>query len=279
MAYELRLNDPRVGIVELSRNFGHQVALTAGIDFADGDVVISMDGDGQHPPELIPELLKLYQQGFDLVLTQRRTPQPGFIKRVTTWLFYSIIRYLSDTPVLPNSSDFRLMSRQVVLGMRQIREQHRFLRGLIGWMGFRTTVLVFDPPPRIAGTSKYTIRKMLKLAVDAVFSFSTVPMRLSILIGFAFMLLALYQFGDALLLILRGEQNRLVPGWTSLITSVLFIGGVQLIILGIIGQYVGMAFQESKRRPLYFLRNPPCLPDTRTLHTREVQDYGVPYAR
>jgi len=246
--------DAGIGLLELSRNFGHQAALTAGLDFAEGDVVISMDGDGQHPPERIPEMLSLYKQGFDVVLTQRQTSGEGLLKRWTSSIFYKLINFLSETPVLSASADFRLLSRKVVLALRQNREHHRFLRGLIPWLGFRRTVLSFDPPERIAGTTKYSVGKMLHLASDAIFSFSTVPMKLSILLGCLFFLLACGQLSHTLYLLLSGQQERLVPGWTTLIFCILGGTGVQLVMLGILGQYVGKIFQEVKRRPLYLLQ-------------------------
>jgi dolichol-phosphate mannosyltransferase len=251
---KIMAQNPHVKLLSLSRNFGHQIALTAGIDHADGDVVISMDGDGQHPPELIPKLLELYDQGFEIVLTQRQTDDESIFKRLTSRLFYRLINFLSDTPVLSDSADFRLTSRKVILGLRQTREYHRFLRGLVSWMGFRHTVLPFKQPSRLTGKSGYSLRKMVHLASDAIFSFSTIPMKLSIFMGCGFMILACWQLAETLFKILAGRSIELVPGWTSLIFSILGAAGVQLIMLGVLGQYVGKIFQETKRRPLYFLQ-------------------------
>ncbi|TAK34789.1 MAG: glycosyltransferase [Chloroflexota bacterium] len=250
--------DARVRLLQLSRNFGHQVALTAGMDHADGDAVITMDGDGQHPPELIPELLALYQKGYDLVLTQRRADKDaGLIKRLTSRGFYWLINRLSQTYILPDSADFRLMSREAVLGLRQVREQHRFLRGIVTWMGFSWAVVHFQAQPRLAGCSKYSSRKMLELAGNAVFSFSTVPLRLAIWMGFILLFFSATEVAWVLYLISVGRQAELVPGWTSLMLALLGIGGVQLVLLGLVGQYVGLIFQETKKRPLYFLKPQP----------------------
>jgi glycosyltransferase involved in cell wall biosynthesis len=269
---ELMTHDGRVRLLELSRNFGHQVALAAGLDFADGDAVICMDGDGQHPPELIPEMVALYEQGFDVVLTQRSISKESWLRRWTTRTFYRLNSLLSATPVLPYSSDFRLVSRQVVLGLRQFREHHRFLRGLISWMGFQRAVLTFDQPPRIAGKSKYSLRKLWRLASDGIFYFSTVPMKLAILAGCVCLLLAFWQLAYAVSMILMGRRAELVPGWTLLMLSVLGVGGVQLIMLGVVGQYVGLIFQEVKRRPLYFLRRAPTSPAARKEPVQAVND-------
>jgi polyisoprenyl-phosphate glycosyltransferase len=256
---EIASRDPRVGAIELSRNFGHQMALTAALDQARGDVIICMDGDGQHPPALIPALLQRHADGYDLVLTRRRGQQ-GWFKRKTSEAFYRVMNTLSRTKIVPGAADFRLMTRQVVDALRQTREYHRFLRGLVQWVGFYWTIVEFDPPPRLAGTSKFTLAKMLRFAGDAVFSFSLVPLRLSIFLGAFLVLLAAAELSWTFYLIFSGRVHELVPGWTSLIFSVLGIGGVQLITMGIIGQYVGMIFEQVKNRPLYVLRGKPIVP-------------------
>ncbi len=255
---ELMRNDDRVRLLNLSRNFGHQAAITAGLDFADGDVAITMDGDGQHPPRYIADMLDLHQRGFDVVLTQRaEDPRLDVFKRLTSRGFYRLINLLSGIPILSDAADFRLMNRDSVLAFRQIRETHRFLRGLVAWMGFRWIVLQIDPGQRIAGNSKYNLRKMVRLAYEAVFSFSTIPIRLSILLGIFVLGLALLQFLDPLTLIVTGRAKELVPGWTTLIISVLILGAAQVITLSIIGQYIGLIYEEVKRRPIYFLRGRP----------------------
>jgi dolichol-phosphate mannosyltransferase len=247
--------DARIAYVELSRNFGHQAALTAGLDLADGEAVITMDGDGQHPPELIPQLLKLHQAGCDIVLTQR-LPDAGeaaFKRRTSRW-FYSFVNRVGDTRILPGTADYRLMSRQAVEALKQMREYHRFLRGMIPWMGYQVAVLPYVAPRRLGGQSKYSLRKMLKLAADAIFSFSLVPLRVGISLGLLFFAFALLEMIYVLSLWTQGAQSSLAPGWSSLMFVMLFIGGVQLIIIGFIGVYVGYIFQEVKRRPLYLLK-------------------------
>ncbi len=258
---ELMHGDDRLRLLNLSRNFGHQAAITAGLDFADGQAVITMDGDGQHPPSYIADMLDLYERGFDVVLTQRRDEADlGLFKRLTSRAFYRLVNLLSATAVIPDAADFRLMNREAVLSFRRIRETHRFLRGLVMWMGFRWTILQIDPGPRIAGRSKYSLRKMLRLAYEAIFSFSTAPIRLSIFLGVFVLALAFLQFLDPLVLILSGRAKELVPGWTTLIISVLVLGATQLIALTIVGQYIGLIYEEVKRRPIYLLRNKPQTP-------------------
>jgi dolichol-phosphate mannosyltransferase len=246
-------------VVELSRNFGHQMALTAALDHARGDVIVCMDGDGQHPPALIADMLAQLATGYDLVLSRRRGQQ-GWLKRTTSDAFYRVMNTLSRTKIVPGAADFRLMTRPVVDALGQTREYHRFLRGLVQWVGFRWTIVEFDPPPRLAGESKFTLAKMLRFAGDAVFSFSLVPLRLSVFLGLFLVLLAAAELSWTFYMIFSGRAGELVPGWTTLIFSVLGIGGVQLITMGIIGQYVGMIFEQVKNRPLYVLRGKPIVP-------------------
>lgn len=251
-------DDHRVHLVNLSRNFGHQAALTAGLDFADGDVVITMDGDGQHSPSYIPSMLELHDQGFDIVLTQRSHDfDASLIKRLTSRLFYPLANLLSDTQVIQGAADFRLLNHDAVSSFRQLRESHRFLRALVSWMGFRWTIIQIELSPRIAGSSKYSMHKMLRLAYEAIFSFGTRPIRFAIILGFFVLILALLQFIDPLFLILSGRATELVPGWTTLIISVLILGATQMITLAIVGQYVGLIYEQVKQRPLYLLREEP----------------------
>ncbi len=252
----LAAEDERVALVELSRNFGHQAALTAGLDRAEADWVITMDCDGQHPPHLIPEMLHLAKLGYDIVITQRQESESlGALKRFTSDLFYRLINRLGDTHILPGAADFRLMSRTAVLGLRSMREYHRFLRGMVAWMGFRTVILPYQQPPRLAGKSKYSARKMLHLAANAIFSFSLVPLYFSLSLGGIFLLLAAAQALWVLSLWLRGAYDQLVPGWSSLMFVLLIIGGTLMIAIGFIGIYVGYIFQEIKRRPVYLVRS------------------------
>lgn len=252
---EMTCQDARVTAVELSRNFGHQAALTAGIDLAEGDWVITMDGDGQHPPAMIGEMLDLASGGYDLVLTQRADAETGSaFKRRTASLFYRLINRVGDTQVLPGGADFRLMSRTVVEALKQMREYHRFLRGMVAWMGFRTVILPYHPPERLAGRSKYTMKKMLRLAANAIFSFSLVPLYIGITLGIIMLVLALGEMVYVLRFWVTGTQQGLAPGWSSLMFVLLVVGGILMILLGFIGIYVGLIFQEVKRRPIYLVR-------------------------
>lgn len=247
--------DARVTVIELSRNFGHQAALTAGLDIAQGDFVISMDGDGQHPPALIAEMLDLANAGYDLVLTHRNevAKSPAF-KRVSADLFYRFINRIGDTRILPGGADFRLMSRTVVDAFKEMREYHRFLRGMVAWMGYRTVILPYTPPDRLAGQSKYTLRKMFKLAASAIFSFSLVPLYIGLSLGFGMLILAFLEMIYVLSFWISGNQSGLAPGWSSLMFVLLVVGGILMILMGFIGVYVGFIFQEVKGRPIYLVR-------------------------
>jgi polyisoprenyl-phosphate glycosyltransferase len=251
----LACQDERVTTIELSRNFGHQAALTAGLDAAEGDYIITMDGDGQHPPSLIPAMLDLALTGYDLVLTQRNDGIAGpSHKRQTASLFYRLINRIGDTQILPGGADFRLMSRAALDGLKQMREYHRFLRGMVAWMGYRTVILPYDPPTRLAGRSKYTWRKMLKLSANAIFSFSLVPLYIGITLGAIMLLLAGAEMVYVLSFWITGNLENLAPGWSSLMFVQLVIGGIIMVLLGFIGIYVGFIFQEVKRRPIYLVR-------------------------
>jgi glycosyltransferase involved in cell wall biosynthesis len=248
--------DNRIVAVEFSRNFGHQSALSAGLDLAEGDAAITLDGDGQHPPELIPEMLALFQSGYDIVLMQRvDTLKTSFFKRWTSSSFYWIINRLSGTPVTPGAADFRLLSRNALQSLRKMPEYHRFLRGMITWMGFRSVIRPYDAAPRLAGKSKYSLRKMITLAFDAIFSFSLIPLWLGLLTGGVFFGLAALEVLYVLSFWLTGRQGLLAPGWSSLIFVTLIVGGTTMINLGFIGVYVGYIFQEVKRRPVYLIRS------------------------
>jgi len=247
--------DERITVIELSRNFGHQAALTAGIDLAEGDYIITLDGDGQHPPDLIPAMLDLAAAGYDLVLTQREDELEGTaFKRQTASLFYQLINRIGETQILPGGADFRLMSRTAVEGLKQMREYHRFLRGMVSWMGFRTVILPYRAPERLAGRSKYTLRKMLRLAANAIFSFSLVPLYIGLSLGMLLLFLAAAEMIYVLSFWITGNQASLAPGWSSLMFVLLVIGGIVMILLGFIGVYIGYIFQEVKRRPIYLVR-------------------------
>ena len=245
--------DARVVVIDLSRNFGHQAALTAGLDLARADFVITMDGDGQHPPEMIPQMLELAETGYDVVLTQRVDDKGiSAFKRGSSALFYKLLNRISNTRILPGGADFRLLSQKVVSGLREMREMHRFLRGMVGWMGFRTAILPYHQPQRVGGKSKYSLAKMLRLSTDAIFSFSLIPLFVIILLGVLFLVLAGAEVIYVLTLWFTNPES-LAPGWSSLMFMLLVVGGTMMVSMGFIGVYVGYIFQEVKHRPLYLV--------------------------
>lgn len=256
--------DPRVRVYALSRNFGHQVALTAGCDVADADAVVLMDSDLQHPPALVPELVARWRAGADVVSALRRaTADASPFKRASAAAFYGLINQLSDTHVVPGAADFVLLSRRAHAALKRMPERHRFLRGMVSWIGFRRDYVPFDAPARAAGRSSYTLARMQRLASDALFSFSTAPVRLATRLGAAVVACGLLY----LLYILAAvfvAPDRIVPGWTSLIIVVLILSGVQILLIGLIGEYVARVFEESKGRPLYFFRHTPESPRKET---------------
>ena len=247
--------DVRVHVIELSRNFGHQAALTAGMDATQGDIVITMDGDGQHPPEMIPEMINLVNQGYDVVQTQRvDEAQPASFKKWTSSLFYRLINSISGTHVLPGTADFRALSRQAVDALKAMPEYHRFLRGMVSWIGFSTVILPYEPAKRISGISKYSFGKMFRLAMDAIFSFSLVPLYIGLSMGGLLLFLALLEMVYVLSFWVTGRTSNLAPGWSSLMFVILIVGGMLMVLLGFIGVYVGYIFQEVKRRPVYLVK-------------------------
>ncbi|MFZ5821684.1 MAG: glycosyltransferase family 2 protein [Chloroflexota bacterium] len=249
------LGDARVRVLELSRNFGHQAALTAGMDATRGDIVVTMDGDGQHPPEMIPQMLALVEQGYDVVQTQRiDDAEPASLKKWTSGLFYRLINAISGTRVLPGTADFRAMSRQAVDALKSMPEYHRFLRGMVSWIGFPTVILPYQPAERISGVSKYSLRKMFNLAMDAIFSFSLMPLYIGLSVGGLFLFLALVEMVYVLSFWVTGRTSNLAPGWSSLMFIILIVGGMLMVLLGFIGVYVGYIFQEVKRRPVYLVK-------------------------
>jgi glycosyltransferase involved in cell wall biosynthesis len=250
---DLAAADVRVRYLSLSRNFGHQAALTAGLEHAGGDVVVSMDSDLQHPPELIPALLDKWKEGYEVVLTVREDdPRVGRFKVWTSRIFYQVMKVLSDTEVRMSASDFRLMSAKAVNALMQLPETHRFLRGMVNWVGFPTTALSFHPAGRGGGVSKYTVRRMANFAIDALLSFSKAPLRLSLFLGAAVLCLgmcfAAFALGEALLFTTSDA------GWHAVLVAVLVLGGCILCSLGLVGEYVGRVYDQVKARPLYVLK-------------------------
>jgi dolichol-phosphate mannosyltransferase len=242
--------DERVRWVGFARNFGHQAALTAGLEAARGRWVVSMDGDLQHPPETIPALYARAREGFDLVLTKRiDSDDSSFAKRLTSRCFYRVLSRLSGVEIPPGSSDFRLMSRKALDALLAMPERHRFLRAMVLWTGFRPAYVEYRAAARHAGTSAYGFRKMLRLAADGMFSFSTIPLRIALVLGLVITTVAagygVYAIYARLVL------GTVVAGWTSMLVVVLFLGGVQILSLGLIGEYLGRAYDELKARPQY----------------------------
>ncbi len=247
-----------VRTVHFSRNFGHQAALSAGLQRAKGDYTISMDGDGQHPPKLIPEMIRLADSGYDIVLTQRIEPEgKSSFKKWSSETFYKILNKVSDTQTLPGGADFRLMNRESLDALIALPEFHRFLRGMVSWIGFRSVILPFEVPERLAGKTKYSLKKMVRLASDAVFSFSMLPLYIGLSAGALFFVLALIEAIYVLSFWISGRSSSLAPGWSSLMFMMLIIGAILMIIMGFIGVYVGYIFQEVKHRPVYICRTAP----------------------
>ncbi len=250
---EFGKKDVRVRGLSLSRNFGHQVALMAGIKHAKGDILITMDGDLQHPPAIIPKLIAEFEKGFEIVNTIRITTEDAsLLKNLTSYLFYKLINRLTDIHITPAAADFRLISRKVANAFLEIEEKERFTRGLISWMGFKQSSVEFNAPARFAGKSKYNLRKMIRFARTGITSFSPKPLKISFALGLLFSLLGLIY---ALIAIFQYYNGNTVSGWTSILVSVLVMGGIQLICIGVLGEYIATIFTESKKRPLFFIQD------------------------
>jgi dolichol-phosphate mannosyltransferase len=246
--------DRRVRYLSLSRNFGHQAALTAGLEHARGDVVITLDSDLQHPPTLIPTLLDKWREGHDVVQTLRADdPRLGAFKRLTSHGFYLVMRWLSDTEVRAAASDYRLLSRLAVDSLLRLHEAHRYLRGMVNWLGFRTATVPFEPAPRAGGVPRYTLRRMVGLAFDGLLSFSRVPLRLALVLGLGAVALGLAEGGYALLHGLLAAAPT-AWGYHTLLVALLLVGGSVLGCLGVVGEYVGRVYEQVKGRPLYLLK-------------------------
>lgn len=247
------VKDPRVKLLRLSRNFGHQIAITAGLDHARGDAVVIMDADLQDPPEVIPDLLKAWREGAQVVYAVREERQGETrTKRFLAAAFYRIFRWLARVDVPLNAGDFRLVDRRVVEALKGVRELHRFMRGLTCWVGFKQAAVYYVRAPRHAGKTKYPVWKSLALALDALTSFSGAPLRWMMAAGMIVSVAGLL-FAARLVVYKWFGISETVPGWTSQVTILLLVSGVQLICLGVLGQYVSRIFEESKKRPLYFV--------------------------
>ncbi|MDQ1301082.1 MAG: polyisoprenyl-phosphate glycosyltransferase [Chloroflexota bacterium] len=250
---ELRAQDPRVKIVDFARNFGHGIAVTAGMDYATGDAVVLIDADLQDPPELLLEMLAKWRAGYEVVYAVRSQRKgETWFKEFTAKAFYRLIYRITDIKIPMDTGDFRLMDRKVVDALKQMREHHRFMRGMSVWVGFRQTGVTYIRAERYAGETKYPLKKMVKFALDGITSFSYLPLQLAMYIGFVAAGLSILGILAAVILRLSGSQA--FYGQATTLVSVLFLGGVQLICLGIIGEYLGRIYDEVKGRPLYIVR-------------------------
>lgn len=249
---ELIKKDSKVKAFLLSRNFGHQIAISCGIDNAIGDAIITMDGDLQHPPELIPNLLEEWENGYEIVQTIRKsTDDASVFKKLTSKIYYKLINKISKVHITPGGSDFRLMDKKVVEAFKLYKERARFIRGIVNNLGFKTKMVEFVAPARFAGTSKFSLKKMLHFALDGITSFSNIPLRIAFYVGLILGFFSLLLLGHVLYS--KYIAQDAVLGWTTLAVSVLFLGGIQLVGIGILGEYIGKVFEEVKQRPLYIV--------------------------
>ncbi|MBX3053602.1 MAG: glycosyltransferase family 2 protein [Caldilineaceae bacterium] len=252
MLLALRQTDPRIKLLDFSRNFGHQIAITAGLDYAEGDAVVIIDADLQDPPEVIAEMLARWREGYEVVYAVRADRQgESFFKLWTANAFYRLLRSITDVDIPLDAGDFRLMDRQVVRTMRSLRENHRFMRGLSSWVGYKQIGVEYHRAERFAGETKYPLRKMLRLTTDAITSFSYVPLRMATWFGFSLAVISL--IGVLVTIGLRLSGNNAFYGQATTLVAVLFLGGIQLIFLGILGEYLGRIYDEVKERPLYIV--------------------------
>jgi len=267
------LSDNRIKVISLSRNFGHQAAVTAGLDFAEGEAVVVMDADLQDPPELLPQMLTLYQQGYDVVSPQRVSRQgETWFKKKTADVFYRVMARMTHSQLTRDVGDFRLFSRRAVLAIRSLREHHRFMRGLVAWLGLREAILPFERQPRAAGTTKYPLLNMLRFAWTAVASFSAFPLRVSVAAGTVLSAAGFAYLGWVISLALRGSP--LVHGWASVVALQCIFSGMILLALGAVGDYVARSYEEAKGRPLYVIADL-----VNTAHTEIPRAIVLPPAR
>jgi polyisoprenyl-phosphate glycosyltransferase len=268
----LAKGDESVILLDFSRNFGHQIAITAGMDYARGEAVVIIDADLQDPPELIPQMIEKWKEGYEVVYAKRlKRKGETLFKKWTAALFYRLLRKLTEIPIPLDTGDFRLIDRKVCEAMRGIREKNRFVRGLVSWVGFRQTAIEYVREERYAGETKYPLKKMIRFSMDGITSFSHKPLKLATYLGF------LISFASFIyLLISLGQKlftHSTVAGWASLIACVLLLNGVILILLGILGEYVGRIYDETKNRPLYILRNQEKLGRNQAAPPKEVNTH------
>jgi len=262
---ELAAIEPRYKVISFSRNFGHQIAITAGMDRAEGDAVVIMDADLQDPPEVVAEMIQKWREGYDVVYGQRSIRHgESVFKRATAAAFYRLLRALMPIEIPLDTGDFRLMSRSVVLSMRALREQHRFVRAMVSWVGFKQTAVQYERPERFAGETKYPFRKMMRFAIDGITSFSIVPLRVATWLGLLSGLVAIVTSAWALY---AAITERTVPGWATIMIAVALAASAQLIMTGILGEYIGRIYEEVKRRPLYVVAGTLNLPPANGIST------------
>ena len=250
---ELRKNDKRICYVDLSRNFGKENAMLAGFDYVTGDCMVIMDADLQHPPHIIPEMLKKWEEGYDDVYAKRITRgKEPWLRKKFSLLFYSILKRTSRIEILPNVGDFRLLDKQCIMSLRKLRESERYTKGMFCWIGYKKSYVEFEQGERVAGSSSWNFMSLLKLAVEGIVSFTTFPLRVATIVGFLVSFFAfLYMIYVIIKTLVFGED---VAGFPTLLCIILFLGGFQLICLGIIGEYLGRIFNETKSRPVYLAR-------------------------
>jgi dolichol-phosphate mannosyltransferase len=249
----LHRNDPRIKVVRLSRNFGHQIAISAALDLAQGDAVILMDGDLQDPPELLPQLLKLWKDGYHVVYTVKTSRKENWLKRLAFKSFYRVLSAMSSIKIPMDAGNFSLMDRRVVEVLRTMPERNRYISGLRAWAGFQQTAVYYDRGPRFAGKPQMSLGRLFHLALDGIFSFSNAPLRAAIYFGMA---AAMVSFAGGLYVVYEKLfTNLAILGWASTIVSILFVGGMILMTLGVIGEYISRIYEEVKKRPLYVIRD------------------------
>lgn len=251
---ELCRADPRFKLVGLSRNFGHQLAITAGMDYANGESVVVMDADLQDPPEVVAEMLQKRREGFDVVYgVRRRRSGETLFKRATAAAYYRILRAMVGVPIPLDAGDFRLLSRPVVKALQALRETNRFVRGMVSWVGFRQTAVYYDRPERFAGETHYPLRKMIRFALDGIASFSTLPLRIAVWLGvgagFVGLFVAVWAAYE------KFVAHATLPGWSALMVAICLASSAQLLMIGVLGEYIGRIYEEVKRRPLYIVQD------------------------
>jgi glycosyltransferase involved in cell wall biosynthesis len=262
---EIAEKDYQAKIIDFSRNFGHQTAVTAGIDYANGDAIVVIDADLQDPPELIPELIAKWREGYDVVYAKRKTRKgETWFKLITAKYFYRFLNYMSDIDIPKDTGDFRIIDRSVAEVFKRMTERNRFVRGMISWIGFRQTYIEYERDERFAGETKYPLKKMIKFASDGIIAFSTKPLRLVMTVGLISVFISILVFLYAIVVKITGRPVQ--EGWTSLMVAITFFSGIQLLGVGIVGQYVARIYDESKNRPIYIVKDLVNLKDENKLN-------------